>query len=170
VVPYINCNKIHDKEDVSLAAAFHFVLFLFIAWSVPGAWSIRLPFQLVSPPLVMKVPFVSAITVLACIGLVAAGRRAGILAPPLEEGDEFAIEAAGAVNTTGNTTFTQLLDHDDPSKGTFQQKFWWNSQFWAGPGSPVSLLTWAPEVCANGPKRLCSSRLVKLLLQLTVPI
>jgi hypothetical protein len=118
----------------------------------------------------MKVLFTSAITVLACFGAVAGGRRAGVLAPPLEEGDEFAIEAAGAVNTTGNTTFTQLLDHDNPSKGTFQQKFWWNSQFWAGPGSPVSLVIWAPRTSADGPKRLCSSHLVKLLLVLTVPI
>jgi hypothetical protein len=85
----------------------------------------------------MKAAFVSAISVLAYFGTVAA-RRPGLLAPPLEEGDEFFIEAVGAVNTTGNAFFTQLLDHDDPSKGTFHQKFWWNSQYWEGPGSPVS--------------------------------
>jgi hypothetical protein len=86
----------------------------------------------------MKLPSVAAISVLACAGL-AAGRRAGMLAPPLEDGDEFAIEATGALNFTGDAYFTQLLDHDNPSKGTFQQRYWYNTQFWAGPGSPVSV-------------------------------
>ncbi len=65
----------------------------------------------------------------------------GRLIPPVDEGDEFPqIPATGnsTVNVTGSSFFTQLLDHDDPSKGTFQQKFWWNTQFWKGPGSPVS--------------------------------
>jgi hypothetical protein len=70
----------------------------------------------------MKLPFASAISVLAWVGL-AAGRRPGMLAPPLDAGDEFAIQAAGASSTTGSAFFTQILDHDNPSKGTFQQKF-----------------------------------------------
>jgi len=87
----------------------------------------------------MRVPLVSTLSALVCVSLVAAIRPPGMLAPPLEEGDEFAIEAAGALNFTGTAFFTQLLDHDNPNKGTFKQKFWYNSQFWAGPGSPVSL-------------------------------
>lgn len=47
--------------------------------------------------------------------------------------------AASGTETYGIGTFKQLLDHNDPSKGTFNQKFYWNSQFWEGPGSPVSL-------------------------------
>ncbi|OAA56945.1 serine-type peptidase [Niveomyces insectorum RCEF 264] len=38
-----------------------------------------------------------------------------------------------------NGTFEQLLDHNDPSKGTFSQRFWFDTQYWKGPGSPVFL-------------------------------
>jgi hypothetical protein len=62
----------------------------------------------------MKLPFASAISVLAWVGL-AAGRRPGMLAPPLDAGDEFAIQAAGASSTTGSAFFTQILDHDKSS-------------------------------------------------------
>ena len=51
--------------------------------------------------------------------------------------------------TTGNATFEQLIDHDNPSAGTFQQTFWWNDQWWGGPGSPVVLFT-PGEIAAAG--------------------
>jgi hypothetical protein len=116
----------------------------------------------------MKLPFVSAVSVLVCIGIVA-GRHPGMLVPPLDKGDEFAIEAAGAINTTGSAFFTQILDHDNPSKGTFKQKYWYNFQYWAGPGSPVSLAILSTEFNANCSNRLSSLRQVKLLLHHTVP-
>ncbi len=116
----------------------------------------------------MKLPFASTISVLAWVGLVA-GRRPGMLAPPLDAGDEFAIEAAGASSTTGSAFFTQILDHDNPSKGTFQQKFWYNSQFWKGPGSPVRLVICLMKFDSNCSSRLFSSRRVKLLLPDTEP-
>ena len=117
---------------------------------------------------------VSVILVLAWIATVSAIRPHPSLGPshplpPLEAGDEFAIEAAGAVSFAGNASFTQLLDHDNPSKGTFQQKFWWNYQFWEGPGSPVSLVETCNEVNTDR-IRLFSSRLVKRLLNTTLPI
>jgi hypothetical protein len=82
-----------------------------------------------------------------CVRALSAGRcrfscwdsPAGNAGSAVGRRDEFAIEATGALNFTGSAFFTQLLDHNDPSKGTFKQKFWYNSQFWAGPGSPVSL-------------------------------
>jgi hypothetical protein len=40
----------------------------------------------------------------------------------------------------GNATFDQLLDHSDPSLGTFSQRYWFNAEYWGGPGSPVFLL------------------------------
>ncbi|KAF3763262.1 hypothetical protein M406DRAFT_356989 [Cryphonectria parasitica EP155] len=43
--------------------------------------------------------------------------------------------------TVGQGTFEQLLDHNDPSKGTFSQRFWWSSEYWTGPGAPVVFFT-----------------------------
>jgi hypothetical protein len=70
----------------------------------------------------------------------------GRLIPPFEEADEFPVSSLAESNVTGSAFFTQLLDHDNPSKGTFQQKFWWNAQWWEGPGSPVSFEPVFPEV------------------------
>ncbi|KAH8889450.1 hypothetical protein GQ53DRAFT_216298 [Thozetella sp. PMI_491] len=38
--------------------------------------------------------------------------------------------------TSGLEIFSQQLDHADPQLGTFSQRYWWSSRFWAGPGSP----------------------------------
>lgn len=46
--------------------------------------------------------------------------------------------AADDVTLYNETTFEQLIDHDDPSLGTFSQRYWWNAEFYTGPGSPVS--------------------------------
>ncbi|KAF7935655.1 hypothetical protein BELL_0103g00180 [Botrytis elliptica] len=99
----------------------------------------------------MKWSIVSAISLLAASAAAEHPfLRKGRLVPPIEAEDEFpvSINAAG-VNTTGSAFFTQLLDHDNPSKGTFQQKFWWNSEFWAGPGSPIVFFTPGEIAAAN---------------------
>jgi hypothetical protein len=68
-------------------------------------------------------------------------QRPGRLVPPFEEEDASARAIAAApLNTTGSGFFDQLLDHHNPSKGTFKQKYWWNSEYYAGPGSPVGLI------------------------------
>ncbi|KAK4459815.1 putative serine protease EDA2 [Cladorrhinum samala] len=36
----------------------------------------------------------------------------------------------------GNTTFDQLIDHSNPSLGTFPQRYWWNTTYWGGLGFP----------------------------------
>lgn len=90
----------------------------------------------------MKWSIVSAVSLL--VASAAADHpflHKGRLVPPIEASDEFPAAINATANTTGSAFFTQLLDHDDPSKGTFQQKFWWNSEFWAGPGSPVRIST-----------------------------
>ncbi|GAB7347161.1 hypothetical protein MBLNU459_g3279t1 [Dothideomycetes sp. NU459] len=43
--------------------------------------------------------------------------------------------------TFGNSTFQQYIDHNNPKLGTFSQFYYWSSQYWGGPGSPVILFT-----------------------------
>lgn len=43
--------------------------------------------------------------------------------------------------TSGHSTFTQYIDHSNPDLGTFEQFYYWGSEFWGGPGSPVILMT-----------------------------
>lgn len=38
-----------------------------------------------------------------------------------------------------NSTFDQLIDHNNPSLGTFKQRYWINTENYAGPGSPIIL-------------------------------
>jgi len=40
----------------------------------------------------------------------------------------------------GNGTFDQYIDHSNRSLGTFSQKYFWNTTYWKGPGSPVWML------------------------------
>ncbi|KAB5525675.1 peptidase S28 [Coniochaeta sp. 2T2.1] len=42
--------------------------------------------------------------------------------------------------TNGWGTFDQLIDHSNPGLGTFKQRFWYGSEFWKGPGSPIFLV------------------------------
>jgi hypothetical protein len=46
-------------------------------------------------------------------------------------------------------TFDQLLNHSNPSQGTFSQRYWWDASHWNGPGSPVFLFN-VGEVNADG--------------------
>lgn len=85
----------------------------------------------------MKASIVSAIAALASAVSANQFLHLGRLIPPVEETDEFPGSISSIGNITGSAFFTQILDHDNPSKGTFQQKFWWNAQYWEGPGSPV---------------------------------
>jgi hypothetical protein len=44
----------------------------------------------------------------------------------------------GTLNGTyGWGTFDQLLDHKNPSLGTFKQRYWYGTNYWKGPGSPI---------------------------------
>lgn len=48
--------------------------------------------------------------------------------------------AAASVNAGyGQSTFQQLIDHKNPSLGTFSQRYWWSSEWWSGAGAPVIL-------------------------------
>ncbi|KAJ5390371.1 uncharacterized protein N7496_001439 [Penicillium cataractarum] len=48
---------------------------------------------------------------------------------------------AASTATSGQSTFQQLIDHKNPSLGTFSQRYWWNSAWWSGEGAPVILFT-----------------------------
>ena len=40
-------------------------------------------------------------------------------------------------STVYNATFQQLIDHANPSLGTFSQFYYYSIEYWKGPGSPV---------------------------------
>lgn len=46
-----------------------------------------------------------------------------------------------AENFNGWGTFDQLIDHANPALGTFQQRYWYGTEYWKGPGSPIYLVT-----------------------------
>ncbi|OBU01029.1 Thymus-specific serine protease [Pseudogymnoascus verrucosus] len=47
-----------------------------------------------------------------------------------------------------NSTFEQYIYHTNPSLGTFQQRYWYNSEFWGGQGSLVIFIN-GPELDAS---------------------
>ncbi|KAH8912274.1 peptidase S28 [Coniochaeta sp. PMI_546] len=48
-----------------------------------------------------------------------------------------------------NGTFDQLLDHSDPGKGTFNQRYWWDATHYKGPGSPIFLFNVGESAADN---------------------
>ena len=42
---------------------------------------------------------------------------------------------------SGNATFAQYIDHQNPDLGTFEQFYYYGTEFWKGPGSPIILMT-----------------------------
>ena len=68
------------------------------------------------------------------------------LPPPLDAGEIAAVH--GPLDTNGsalpplNTTyyFDQLIDHNDPSKGTFKQRYWHTYEHYEE-GGPVIIMT-----------------------------
>ncbi|KAF4626929.1 hypothetical protein G7Y89_g11228 [Cudoniella acicularis] len=89
----------------------------------------------------MKTSFVSVVSSLAVAALAMPPKQ---VPPPLEMPASFT-----ALSTIGQSTFQQLLNHSNPSLGTFSQTYWYNSEFWKGPGSPVVLFT-PGEIAAAG--------------------
>jgi len=48
------------------------------------------------------------------------------------------IRNTASLHVNGSAFFDQLLDHQNPELGTFRQRYWWSTEWWKGPGSPVS--------------------------------
>ncbi|KAF2162460.1 hypothetical protein M409DRAFT_37398 [Zasmidium cellare ATCC 36951] len=59
--------------------------------------------------------------------------------------------------------FTQVLDHKNPGLGTFRQRYWYDTQYWKGPGSPVVFLN-AGEVDASGYTGYCTNETITGLI------
>jgi hypothetical protein len=57
-------------------------------------------------------------------------RNGRVLAAPPEE-------MTTDSSTIYNATFEQLIDHENPSLGTFSQFYYYSTEFWNGTGSPV---------------------------------
>jgi hypothetical protein len=41
------------------------------------------------------------------------------------------------------------LDHNDPGKGTFSQRYWWDATHYKGPGSPIFLFNVGESAADN---------------------
>lgn len=81
----------------------------------------------------------SAVASLLLAGKVSAvllGTTQKTIPPPLLDDREGIHKRA-----TGQGVFQQLIDHDNPGLGTFPQRFWYSTEFYAGPGSPVIFMT-----------------------------
>ncbi len=100
-----------------------------------------------------------AIAFAACVSLVSAHTNLQnyVRPPPLER----PLNAA----SSGQGTFQQLLDHERPELGTFSQTFWYNSEWWAGEGSPVVLFTPGEAAAAPYTGYLTNSTLTGLYAQ-----
>ncbi|EFX02097.1 serine-type peptidase [Grosmannia clavigera kw1407] len=48
---------------------------------------------------------------------------------------------AGTSGPNGWGAFVQPIDHDDLALGSFAQRFWYGTEHWRGPGSPILLIT-----------------------------
>jgi hypothetical protein len=57
------------------------------------------------------------------------------------EDEHAAMVSVMASSHTGNATFTQYIDHDDKDLGTFEQFYFYSTEFYGGPGSPIILFT-----------------------------
>ncbi|CEJ81833.1 hypothetical protein VHEMI01943 [[Torrubiella] hemipterigena] len=93
---------------------------------------------------------VSVCTVIAELLLAASGAHAMAMGGSLSipeiglDGDYEVVEESAVLAKRGApaiiaATFDQLIDHTNPSLGTFKQRYWVNPEFWAGPGSPIVL-------------------------------
>lgn len=82
--------------------------------------------------------FTVASQLLLAVGVSASFERArfgGMQVGPINE--VMFAKVAESAPTSGWGTFDQLLDHSKPYLGTFKQRYWYNTQYWQGPSSPI---------------------------------
>jgi hypothetical protein len=74
---------------------------------------------------------------LALHGLVAALAGAVVTFPRLPAPHALGQPPLHPRRAPPSATFTQYIEHDDPTMGTFEQRYWWDVSAWGGPGWPV---------------------------------
>ena len=95
----------------------------------------------VSAPLVKLAALPSLLATVSAVGF----HRMGMEPGPVDDDTEL----LGTNGTNGWGTFDQLIDHSNPSLGTFEQRFWYGTEYWKGSGSPI-IITNPGEQSATG--------------------
>ncbi|KAL1850398.1 hypothetical protein VTK73DRAFT_9690 [Phialemonium thermophilum] len=92
-------------------------------------------------------------------------RHVGMQVGPYDDDDEDTI-LLGRNGTNGWGTFDQLIDHANPHLGTFKQRYWYGTQYWKGPGSPVVMVNPGEQSADNFNKTYTTTqRLAGLMAQ-----
>ncbi|KAL2022241.1 hypothetical protein VTK56DRAFT_5851 [Thermocarpiscus australiensis] len=81
------------------------------------------------------------VAALALAGHVSAAFLRGTAMDIGPDGDNIERLNKRAESFNGWGTFDQLIDHSNPSLGTFKQRYWYGTEYWKGPGSPIYLVT-----------------------------
>ncbi|CAK7229634.1 hypothetical protein SBRCBS47491_007317 [Sporothrix bragantina] len=68
---------------------------------------------------------------------------------PRALGNENSPSAGAKGSKVGQRFFEQLLDHSNPELGTFNQSYWYSTEFWTGPGAPVVVFTPGESAAAD---------------------
>jgi len=96
----------------------------------------------------------TVISFVALSSIVYGGTKNLLVPPPLQDDEitqSVGLSRVASVSTiNGTSTFQQYIDHQNPGLGTFSQQFWWNAQYWKGPGSPVCLAIGMKARLADG--------------------
>lgn len=90
----------------------------------------------------------SILQLLLAIGASAAWVRdngVGMQVGPIDDDTEL----DGSNGKNGWGMFDQLIDHANPSLGTFEQRYWYGAEYWKGPGSPIIMVN-PGEQAADG--------------------
>ncbi|KHN94776.1 Peptidase S28 [Metarhizium album ARSEF 1941] len=94
----------------------------------------------------------------ACVNALHASQEIGYI-PPIPE-EAYKVSSRDANPNIKAATFQQLIDHENPSLGTFTQRYWYNAEFYGGPGSPVVL---------NAPGEYAADDFIGYTTNLTLP-
>ncbi|KAI1264332.1 peptidase S28 [Xylariaceae sp. FL1019] len=94
--------------------------------------------------------FFAAAQLLLAAGVSASFERARTPGMQLGPIDEDMLRLADFSNgTVGWGTFDQLLDHNNPSLGTFKQRWWYGAQYWKGAHSPIIMVNPGEQAATN---------------------